>query len=122
MKRIAVLILLLPLLMCDGCSTLQVGADPLVVNAERTLEVSRATLDAFVRFEFNNRAKCPPEIQAAAEKIRREAPEWFGRAMRLKLAYKQNRGADSKADLMTAIAVLSTAASEAATALAKHQR
>lgn len=122
MKRIAVLILLLPLLLCGGCSTLAPGADPVVVNTERTLEVARATLDAFVRFEFNNRAKCPAEVQAAAEKIRRDAPEWFARAMRLKLAYKSNRGADQKADLLTAVAVLSTAASEAATALAKHQR
>jgi len=122
MKSLSVFILILPLFFCSGCATLQPGADPVVVNAERTIEVARATLDSFVRFEFNNRAKCPREVQDAAEKIRREAPEWFNRAMRLKLAYKTNRGADAKADLLTAIAVLSTAASEAATMLAKHQR
>ena len=121
MKPLAIFILILPLLFCGCFATLQPGADPVVVNAERTIEVARATLDSFVRFEFSNRAKCPPEVQAAAEKIRREAPEWFNRAMRLKTAYKSNRGADSKADLLTALAVLSTAASEAATALAKHQ-
>lgn len=101
---------------------MQIGADPVVVNAERVLAVSRATLDSFVRFEFHNRAKCPPEVQAAAERIRQDAPEWFNRAMRLKLAYKLNRGADQKADLLTAVAVVSTAASEAATALARHQK
>ena len=121
MKRIAVILLLLPLLLCGGCSGLQVGADPVVVNAERTLQVARATLDAFVRFEFHNRAQCPPEVQSAAEKIRRDAPEWFARVVRLKQSYKLNRGADQKADLLTAVSVLSTAASEAATALAKHQ-
>lgn len=122
MKPLAIFILILPLLFCGCFATLQPGADPVVVNAERTIEVARATLDSFVRFEFSNRSKCPPEVQAAAEKIRRQAPEWFNRAMRLKAAYKSNRGADSKADLLTALAVLSTAASEAATALAKHQR
>tara|TARA_R110000822_G_scaffold21917_3_gene69346 strand:- start:1962 stop:2330 length:369 start_codon:yes stop_codon:yes gene_type:complete len=121
MKRIAAILLLLPLLLCGGCSGLQLGADPVVVNAERTLQVARATLDAFVRFEFHNRAQCPPEVQAAAEKIRRDAPEWFARVVRLKQSYKLNRGADQKADLLTAVSVLSTAASEAATALAKHQ-
>jgi len=122
MKRLAILILLCPLLFVSGCATLNPGADPLVVNTERTIEICRVTLDSFLRWEYNNRAKCPPEVQDAAEKIRREAPEWFARAMRLKLAYKQNRGADAKADLMTAVAVLSTAASEAATALAKYQK
>lgn len=122
MKRLCIFILCLPLLFSGGCATLQPGADPVVVNAERTIEVARATLDSFVRFEFNNRAKCPREVQDAAERIRREAPEWFNRAMRLKAAYKTNRGADSKADLLTALAVLSTAASEAANALAKYQR
>ena len=122
MKRLAIFLLLLPLLLAGGCATLKPGADPVVVNAERTIEVARATLDAFVRFEFNHRAKCPPEVQASAERIRKAAPEWFARALRLKAAYKQNRGADHKADLLTAIAVLSTAASEAATALAQHQK
>jgi hypothetical protein len=122
MKRLACLLLLLPLLICGGCASLQPGADPLVVNSERTIGIAKETLDAFVRFEFNNRSKCPPEVQAAAETIRREAPVWFARAMRVKLAYKQHRDANNRADLMTAVAVLQTAASEAATALAKHQR
>lgn len=121
MKRLAVLLLVLPLLL-TSCVTLQPGADPIVVNAERTMEISRATLDAFVRWEFNHRAQCPPQVQAVAEKFRQEAPAWFNRAMKLKLAYKQNRGPDQKADLLTAMAVLSTATSEAATYLAKHQR
>jgi len=118
MKHLA-LLLLLPLLL-TGCGTLQTGADPLVVNAERTIEVARVTLDSFLKFEFNHRAKCPPAVQESAERIRRHAPEWFHRAHRLKLAYKQNRGPDQKADLLTALAVLTTAASEAATALAAH--
>ena len=122
MKRLCILILCLPLLFSGGCATIAPGSDPLVVSSERTISIAQATLDSFVRFEYNNRAKCPREVQDAAERIRREAPEWFNRAMRLKLAYKTNRGADAKADLLTAIAVLSTAASEAATMLAKHQR
>lgn len=121
MTKIAVILLLLPLLLGGGCATLNPNADPVVVNAERTIEVARVTLDAFVRFEFNQRAKCPPEVQAAAESIRRHAPEWFNRALRLKQAYKLNRNAENKANLLTAVAVLQTAASEAATALAKHQ-
>ena len=122
MKRLACLLLLLPLLLCGGCATLNPSADPLVVNSERTIAIAKETLNAFVSFEFNHRAKCPKEVQLAAETIRREAPAWFARAMKVKLAYKANRGPDQKADLMTAVAVLSTAASEAAVALAKHQR
>ena len=122
MKRLACLILILPILLCGGCASLNPGAEPLVVNSERTIAIAKETLNAFVSFEYNNRAKCPPEVQAAAETIRREAPAWFARAMRVKLAYKTHRDAANKADLMTAVAVLQTAASEAATALAKHQR
>ncbi len=121
MNRIAVILLLLPLMLCGGCATLKPGADPLVVNAERSVEVARVTLDQFVKFEFNNRSKCPKEVQDAAEQIRKDAPEMFNRVMRLKLAYKQNRSAEGKANLMTAVAVLSSVASEAATALAKYQ-
>lgn len=122
MKRFAIWLLLLPLLVAVGCVTLQPGADPVVVNAERTIEVARVTLDSFVRFEFNHRAKCPLAVQDAAERIRREAPAWFERALRLKAAYKQNRGPDQKADLLTAVAVIQTAAAESATYLAQHQR
>lgn len=119
MKHLATCLLLLALIF-SGCATLDSGADPIVVNAERTIEVARVTMDSFLRFEFNHRSKCPADVQAAAEAMRRNAPEWFRRAHRLKLAYKQNRGADNKADLLTALSVLQTAASEAATALAKH--
>lgn len=122
MQRLAITLLLLPLLLTGCFATLDKNADPVVVNAERTMEVARVTLDAFVRFEFKHRAKCPQEVQDAAERIRKEAPEWFNRAMRFKLAYKQNRNADNKATLMTAVAILQTAASEAANALAKHDQ
>ncbi len=121
MNRLAVILLLLPLMLCGGCATINPVADPVVVNAERTIEIARVTLDQFVLFEFRNRAKCPAEVQASAEAIRRNAPEWFRRAMRLKLAYKANRSPENKATLLTAVAVLQTAAGEAATALAKHQ-
>jgi len=121
MKFLATLILVIPLLL-TGCQSLQPGADPVVVNAERSIEVARATLDSFVRFEYLNRGKCPPEVQQAAEHIRKHAPGWFDRVLRLKAVYKANRGADQKADLLTAMAVLQTAAAEAATFLATHQR
>ncbi len=121
MNRIAVILLLLPLMLFGGCATINPGADPVVVNAERTIEIARVTLDSFVRFEFNQRAKCPKEVQDAAEAIRKNAPEWFNRALRFKQAYKLNRNAENKATLLTAVAVLQTAAGEAATALAKHQ-
>lgn len=112
-------------LVLAGCfATLQPGADPVVVNAERTIEMARVTLDGFVRFEFNNRARLDataPAVGAAAEKIRRHAPEWFARALRLKQAYKANRNARSQADLLTAVSVLQQAAAEAATLTAAHQ-
>lgn len=120
MKHIALLILLVPLFF-SGCVSVQPGADPVVVNAERSIEVARATLDGFLRFEYNNRAKVPEEMRKSADKIREHAPAWFERVLRLKAAYKQNRGADQKADLMTAVAVLQSAAAEAATILAHYQ-
>jgi len=122
MKRFAITLLLLPLLLAGCFATLDKNADPVVVNAERAMEIARVTLDAFVRFEYRQRAKCPPEVQDAAERIRQHAPEWFNRAMRLKLAYKQNRDAQNRANLLTAIAVLQTAASEAAQALATYDK
>ncbi|KAF0181383.1 MAG: hypothetical protein FD161_56 [Limisphaerales bacterium] len=117
-------VLALIVLAASGCSSLQPGSDPVVVNAERTIEMARVTLDAFTRFEFNNRARldaAAPAVGQAAEKIRRHAPEWFASALRLKAAYKDNRSQDNQANLLTAIAVLQQASAEAAALTAAHQ-
>lgn len=106
-----------------GCASLTPGSDPVVVNAERTIEMARVTLDSFVRFEFNNRARLDttaPAVGAAAEKIRQHAPEWFARALRLKAAYKHNRTQANQANLLTALSVLQQASAEAATLTAAN--
>lgn len=99
----------------SGCGSLQPGADPVVVNAERVTAIALDVMDSFLKFEHQNRAtleRISPDIHKVAENIRRNGKKWLESARALTVAYKANRSDENKFQLMTAIAVLESAIAE----------
>jgi hypothetical protein len=112
MKRIFPLTLVVIL---AACAPLQPGADPIVVNAERTANVASDTFDTFLKLEYDNRAALltlSPEIHKYAEVLREKAPTWLASLRALTKAYKFNRSSENKASLQTAISVVTAAMQE----------
>ena len=108
MKRSPLLIVAL----LAGCAQLQIGADPIVVNAERTEKLAFDTVDSFLQFEKTNQTaikQSAPDVHKYAETLRRNFPMWMFTARSLTNAYKANRTDQNKASLLTAVAVLTTA-------------
>jgi hypothetical protein len=96
----------------SACSTLQPGNDPVVVRAEQTQTISKDTLDAFVTYERNNDSTLRalnPAIHTYANYVRAHGQQWLRTLQAEKLAYKNNRTAENKANLLTAVAVLQEA-------------
>jgi hypothetical protein len=92
--------------------------DPVVVNAEKTLRISKDTFDLLLKLEHENAAdaaKISPKIHEFAEYLRGNAPNWLISANNLKNTYKHNRTSDNKANLLTALATLDQATAEART-------
>jgi hypothetical protein len=117
-----------------GCASLEKGADPVVVRAEQTLTVATSAFDTFLKLDNDNRAlvkQKAPQVHEFAEWLR-EPSQFPGStnvvarwaclvesAELTKLAYKQNRSADNKANLVTALATLQTAVDQAQSQLAE---
>lgn len=96
--------------------------DPVVVDAEKTLLIARDTFNLYVHIEREHQdtlAKVSPEFHQFGTKLRGNAIGWLRTADRLKEAYKQNRTAENKALLFTALAVVSKALSETQTMIGK---
>lgn len=97
-----------------GCASIAPGSDPVVVNAERTTTLALEVFDAFLSWEYTNREvlSSRPEIKKVADVIRRDGINWLETSRRLTKAYKANRNDQNKANLETAVSVLSAALSE----------
>jgi hypothetical protein len=88
------------------------SGDPVVVNAEKTTALATDSFDSFLKFEYDNRAalqKASPQIKAYADVIRKNGQMWLQSARIMTRAYKNNRSADNKANLQTALAVITNA-------------
>ena len=108
LSAIAVLCLVLA-----GCATLDPGQDPVAVRAEQTTVIAFDVLDTFVNWERTNEFLVGPDVNRFADEIRRQAPVWLTAARELTKTYKANRTPANKANLLTALAVLETAMSQA---------
>lgn len=98
-----------------GCASIEKGQDAVVVNAERTTALALEVFDAFLQWEFENRAALAvvPEIRKTADTIRRGGITWLQSARAMTKAYKANRTPENKANLETALEVLRAAVREA---------
>jgi hypothetical protein len=114
-------LLLLPLLLATSCGTLSPGSDSIVVRSEQTRDIALTTFDAFVKFEYNNRAyllTINPGIKNAADTVRAGAPKWISDFTIVLNVYKKNRTVDNQANLATALATLDAALATAQSYLA----
>jgi hypothetical protein len=115
MKRFFSLFICLSLASCalapalTGCKapTSAIQGDPVVVNSEKTIAIARDTVDAFLKWEKENRPSVSPDVHAAAQAIRAKAPDQFRNARAVLRAYKSNRTPEQKALLDTWLATLS---------------
>lgn len=93
----------------SGCAQVLPGQDVLVVRAEQTAAGAFEIMDAFVEMEEANREKLrqlAPEIERAANKIRRDGRKALEELRNVTRVYKQNRTAENKASLITWMAVV----------------
>lgn len=107
---VAVTALAGPMTLLSGCKngafTVAPGADPVVVTAEQSISTAWNVVNTFVEFELAHRSSVGPDVTAIADTIRREAPDKFRLARSLMASYKNNRTAENKANLDTALAVV----------------
>lgn len=112
---------LIPLIaLIAACSSITPGNDPTVVNAERATQLALDTFNLIEKTEYDvypalklTNPTVAGEIRTFVNKIRTESPTWLLSARDLTKAYKSNRSAANKADLDTAVAVLTQATAEA---------
>lgn len=76
---------------CTNTPTTQIAGDPVVINAEKSIEISFLTIDAFLLWERQNAAIVPPDVAKAATALRREAPDSFRNARAVLRAYKTDK-------------------------------
>jgi len=88
-----------------GCATVQPGSQSAEVQAERSLIVSLAAIDGFLRFESAHRSELPPTVAAIGSAVRRDAPKALQSSNTTRMAYKANRSG-GEASLWTALAVV----------------
>jgi hypothetical protein len=78
-----------------------------VINAEKTLRLSKDTFDLFLHLEKDNQAFVKsklPQVHVFAQNLRKNAPDWLITANNLKNDYKHGNG-DLNA-LMAALNIL----------------
>lgn len=99
-------------ILLSGCATIQPGNDPVLVNAERTTATAYDTFDSFFALERQNDSYVKahaPAIHKFTNDLRRNAPKYLHTARALTETYRVTRTAENKANLVTAIAVLTEA-------------
>jgi hypothetical protein len=92
--------------MCS-CASVDEGADPVVVHAERTANYALDTFDAFLKFEYENRALInDPAVKGSADGIRKNGPAWIADLRAATRAYKVTRSQTDGDRLQLALTVV----------------
>jgi hypothetical protein len=96
-----------------GCAPLAPGADPIAVDAERTIRASFDAVDGFLQYDHANRPtlrQVAPDVHAFAESLRTTlqdpATSPFEAAWAAVRAYKAGRTADNGSRVEDAVAVV----------------
>ena len=98
-----------------GCAGTTTGNDPVVVDAEKSQSIALETINTFLKLEYDNRAvvkQSLPQVHTYANYVRVHSPQWIATARSMTNAYKSNRNDQNKANLQTAIAVLTQAVTQ----------
>lgn len=94
---------------CGGCSTVSEGQDAVVVRSEQASRYAFEIFDTFVSEEERNRGTwraISPEIEKAANRIRREGRTGVEKLIEVTRTYKSNRTPENRANLVTWTAVV----------------
>lgn len=96
--------------------------DSFLYHAEKTIVTAYDSLDAFVLWEYQNRAALAsiPEIRKAADKVREKAKDWIDSAIRLRDAYLANPTPENKSAFRAALRILRQGLAEAANHMAQN--
>lgn len=94
--------------------------DQFLYQSHVALTSAYAVLDAFVNWEYTNRAllKNEPAITKAADHVRANAKRWFASAHALLGAYEANPTPDNKVNAQKALAVIQASLAESAAYMA----
>ena len=114
-QRLIAIKILAAVLLLNGCAGIRPGNDPFVVNAEKSTTVAVEAVNTFLKFEYDNQALVKskaPVIHNYAYYLRANAPLLISDATTLITTYKNNRTPANKANLQTALAVLSKVVSQ----------
>lgn len=99
-----------------GCATVAPSSDPVTVNAERSLQLSFETVDAFLRLDAVNRdwsRTHAAEAHRMAEWLRANAPAAFKAAAKAIAQYKRDSTASNKVALQAGLIEVSALAAQA---------
>lgn len=94
---------------CGGCSAVTEGQDAVVVRAEQASRYSFEIFDTFLSEEERNRAvwrQISPDIEKAANRIRRDGKKAVEELVTVTRTYKANRTAENRANMVTWTAVV----------------
>jgi hypothetical protein len=97
-------------------ATVDPGADPIVVNAEAAAQAAWASVDLFVHLDADNvegMRKYLPEAHAYAERLRREAPQFFNKYLDELENYIRTRDAASGDRMLALLTEIQNLAQEA---------
>lgn len=99
----------------SGCASRQVqeGHSAFVVEVESDLKAAHHLVNAFLAWEWQNRAVLGSDVVEAAEVLRLNFGPAYDSATRVLRTYKSSRTPQNKADLNTALAVLNQMLAEA---------
>lgn len=103
----------------SGCATGRLDTSgPYRGNAtlyatDASIDAAFRVLDVFMSFQMQQRANLPADVNAFADKTRRDAPLWAKRIIALRDAYAANPTPDGKANLDTVLALLRAAVVQA---------
>ena len=99
-----------------GCASIKEGNEPFVVQSERALTIAKASIEAFVTVEHQNRAWVKanmPRIHESAEAIRRHAPRALTEAGKALRKYKAGRTTENRAAVHAGMAEVEAISAEA---------
>lgn len=103
----------------SGCGSLAPGGsyqgDKVLYDADVAIATSYEVIHTFVAWEYANREALAPQpgIRAAADRMRRGAPQWVRSALALRDAYAARPDVETRDALATAVGVLRAAMLEA---------
>lgn len=89
-----------------GCAALDPAADPVVVRSQQAISTSFDVVNAFLQYEYANRATVPASVTESADNLRNAYPASHRAALAALTAYKSSKTATDRDALTQSLEVL----------------